>query len=72
MSSCLEVVSSPWVAWSQALVGGGQVLTGLAMAVAGVVVLAADCTLEQPWVLLVWGLVTVLMWGLVALAGLDR
>ena len=29
MSSCHSVVSSPWVAWSQALVGGGQVITSV-------------------------------------------
>ena len=49
-------------------------LSGVAMVVGGVVVLAVDCAPapNHHWVLLVWGLVTIMLYGLVALATHDR
>ena len=49
-------------------------LSGVAMVVGGVVVLAVDCAPapNHDWVLLVWGLVTIMLYGLVALATHDR
>ena len=49
-------------------------LSGVAMVVGGVVVLAVHCTPapNHHWVLLVWGLVTIILYGLVVLATHDR
>ena len=45
----------------------------LVMFVSGIVVLAADCpSVNKPWVLLVYGLVTMLTWVWPLWAGIDR
>ena len=48
-------------------------LTGLAMVVGGVVLVALDCgEMEKPWVLLVWGLLTAVTYGLVMWASFGN
>ena len=42
------------------------------MFISGIVVLAADCPVNKPWVLLVYGLVTMLTWVWPLWAGIDR
>merc|ERR1712233_206674 len=56
------------------ILSGMVVLSGVAMVIGGIVVLAVDCTPDpnHPWVLLVWGLVTIMLYGLVVLAAHDR
>ena len=45
----------------------------LVMFISGIVVLAADCpSVNKPWVLLVYGLVTMLTWVWPLWAGIDR
>ena len=45
----------------------------LVMFVSGIVVLAADCpSVNKPWVLLVYGLVTMATWVWPLWAGIDR
>merc|ERR1712062_584655 len=58
----------------QGILSGMVALSGVAMVVGGIVVLAVDCPTapNHPWVLLVWGLVTIILYGLVALATHDR
>jgi len=72
MSWGSEFYGSSKLAKGQAVLGGLLFLTGVVMVVGGVVLLALDCQLEKPWVLLVWGLVTCLMYGLVMWAGANR
>ena len=61
------------VAKAQVVGGGSLFTTGLVMFVSGIVVLAADCsTVNKPWVLLVYGLVTMLTWVWPLWAGIDR
>jgi len=56
------------------ILSGMVVLSGVAMVIGGIVVLAVDCTPDpnHPWVLLVWGLVTIMLYGLTVLATHDR
>ena len=55
------------------VLSGMVALSGVAMVVGGIVVLAVDCPPpNHPWVLLVWGLVTIMLYGLVVLAAHDR
>ena len=56
------------------VLSGMVVLSGVAMVIGGIVVLAVDCTVPptHPWVLLVWGLVTIMLYGLVVIATHDR
>merc|ERR1712158_311764 len=56
------------------VLSGMVVLSGVAMVIGGIVVLAVDCTATptHPWVLLVWGLVTIMLYGLVVIATHDR
>ena len=58
----------------QGILSGMVALSGVAMVVGGIVVLAVDCPTapNHPWVLLVWGLVTIMLYGLVVLATHDR
>ena len=58
----------------QGILSGMVALSGVAMVVGGIVVLAVDCSPDpnHPWVLLVWGLVTIMLYGLVVLATHDR
>ena len=56
----------------QASLSGVVVLVGLAMVVGGVVVLASDHQTRQPSILLAWGLLTLLLYGTVLLASIDR
>ena len=61
------------VAKAQVVGGGSLFTTGLVMFVSGIVVLAADCsTVNKPWVLLVYGLVTMITYVWPMLAGVDR
>merc|ERR1711974_36548 len=56
----------PAVAKWQAAIGGSLFLTGL-------VILAADCpAVNKPWILLVYGLITMLTYVWPMLAGIDR
>ena len=32
----------------------------------------AECTMDYPWALLVWGIITVLLYTFVVIAGMDR
>ena len=32
----------------------------------------AECTMDRPWALLVWGIVTFILYTFVVIAGLDR
>jgi len=55
------------------VLSGMVVLSGVAMVVGGIVVLAIDCpSPNHPWVLLVWGLVTIMLYGHVVTAAHDR
>ena len=55
------------------VLSGVVALSGVAMVVGGIVVLAIDCPPPMhPWVLLVWGLVTIMLYGLVVIAAHDR
>merc|ERR1712032_1206122 len=55
------------------VLSGVVALSGVAMVVGGIVVLAIDCPPpNHPWVLLVWGLVTIMLYGLVVIAAHDR
>jgi len=55
------------------VLSGMVALSGVAMVVGGIVVLAIDCPPPMhPWVLLVWGLVTIMLYGLVVIAAHDR
>ena len=56
------------------VLSGMVALSGVAMVIGGIVVLAVDCTPapNHPWVLLVWGLVTIMLYGLVVIATHDR
>jgi len=58
----------------QGILSGMVALSGVAMVVGGIVVLAVGCSPapNHPWVLLVWGLVTIMLYGLVVLATHDR
>eukprot|EP00092_Neocalanus_flemingeri_P103175 GFUD01132006.1.p1 GENE.GFUD01132006.1~~GFUD01132006.1.p1 ORF type:complete len:158 (+),score=27.70 GFUD01132006.1:40-513(+) len=71
-ASCGEAFTSSLMAKVQAVLGGLIAITGVAMVVAGIVVVAIDCSMEKNWVLLVWGVVTLIMYGLVSLAGISR
>ena len=75
--SCGERCNATWhgslMAKVQAGFGGVLVLCGAAMVVAGIVMLALDCgPSRHPWLLLVWGLITTLLYGSVMAAGIDR
>ena len=56
------------------ILSGMVVLSGVAMVIGGIVVLAVDCTPDpnHPWVLLVWGLVTIMLYGHTVIATHDR
>ena len=69
----LKQLGSTKVAKWQAATGGSLFLTGLTMFISGIVILAADCaSVNKPWVLLVYGLVTMLTYVWPMLAGIDR
>ena len=69
----LKQLGSTKVAKWQAATGGSLFLTGLVMFISGIVILAADCpTVNKPWVLLVYGLVTMFTYAWPMLAGIDR
>ena len=69
----LKQLGSVGVAKGQVATGGSLFLTGFVMFVSGIVILAADCpAVNKPWLLLVYGLVTMLTYVWPMLAGLDR
>ena len=69
----LKQLGGTTVAKWQAATGGSLFLTGLAMLISGIVILAADCPeVNKPWVLLVYGLVTMITYVWPMLAGIDR
>ena len=69
----LKQLGGPAVAKWQAATGGSLFLTGLVMVVSGIVILAADCpAVNKPWLLLVYGLITMLTYVWPMLAGIDR
>ena len=69
----LRQLEGTGVAKWQAATGGSLFLTGFAMFVSGIVILAADCeAVNKPWVLLVYGLITMITYVWPMLAGLDR
>ena len=52
---------------TEALVTAGE-LVGVAAGLVGVL----ECRMDYPWALLVWGAITVLLYGGIAWAGVDR
>ena len=69
----LKQLGGTTVAKWQAATGGSLFFTGLAMLISGIGILASDCPeVNKPWVLLVYGLVTMLTYVWPMLAGIDR
>ena len=69
---CGEVWASPLMCKVQGTLAGLLALCGCVMVMAGIVVMAGDCPPDRSWLLLVWGLITLLLYGLVALSAVDR
>ena len=37
-----------------------------------VAMIVAECTMDKPWALLVWGVITIILYSFIAIAGMDR
>ena len=37
-----------------------------------VATIVAECTMDKPWALLVWGVITIILYSFIAIAGMDR
>ena len=66
---------SHWPVWSKLglLLGSLLIVNGVIMAVGGVVVLSIGCQqITFPWIPLVWGIFTVLVYSATVWTGVDK